>query len=292
MKWSWVYGVRLVTVALEKVWRKRNLAGLMAVARKSFNQSCSRSIYFFFKSSSCELKSKWETRIQEDSSIPSVVNVAYSHRKSPVLGPGQMVSSECRSRFSQGVSTCVNEFLHLGIRTFPVWMWLWYWRYWHIINFYTYFCHLDPFGPSNYPLFTLEVASINFLCRWTCPTSNSRLTPAPSLRRVLGHWTGSVHPGNVVLGGNRFVPQRWWHVMTAQSIIDIYGISVAHGAPRPTTRLSQSRDVVPSPELMVAKNVGKSNGYRTWLVKSYIAHRIHGAAIWCSMDPINIPQSC
>ena len=160
---------------------------------------------FFSKSSSCELKSKWETRIQEDSSIPSVVNVAYSHRKSPVLGPGQMVSSECRSRFSQGVSTCVNEFLHLGIRTFPVWMWLWYWRYWHIINFYTYFCHLDPFGPSNYPLFTLEVASINFLCRWTCPTSNSRLTPAPSLRRVLGHWTGSVHPGNVVLGGNRFV---------------------------------------------------------------------------------------
>lgn len=73
MKWSCFYGVRLVTVALEKVWRKTNLAGLMAVARKSFNQSCSRSIHFLFKSGSCELKSKWETRIQEDSSIPSVV---------------------------------------------------------------------------------------------------------------------------------------------------------------------------------------------------------------------------
>ena len=203
------------------------------------------------------MKSKWETRIQEDSSIPSVVNVAYSHRKSPVLGPGQMVSSECRSRFSQGVSTCVNEFLHLGIRTFLVWMWLWYWRYWYIINFYTYFCHLDPFGPYNYPFFTLEVASINFLCRWTCPTSN-KSNPGQS-QFAASSWplkTGSVHPGNVVLGGNRFVPQRWWHVMTADCIIDICCISVAHGAPRPTTRLSQSRDVVPSPEAHGRKERG------------------------------------
>ena len=63
----------------------------------------------------------------------------------------------------------VKEFLHLlGFHTLLVWMWL---RYSCIINFYTYFCHLDPCGPSS-PFSTLEAASINFPCRWTCPASN------------------------------------------------------------------------------------------------------------------------